>query len=174
MLKRQKIVLLLGATACVAAITVFALKKAHFVDPAPAIATVNEYFSASGTEFDMPAPTRASLNCAYRLLRSNAQFKSIAAYSVDHFRVALEYTVRSGDGHSLTSDILISGPLDGVSTWEQVPQHGETTEHGFEELDVLTKSLPSWDSNCNLRPVFDNTLPGPKPRSEWRSIKMED
>jgi hypothetical protein len=46
MLKRRKVVFaLLGAAVCVAALAVFALKKVHIVNPAPAIAVANEYFS---------------------------------------------------------------------------------------------------------------------------------
>jgi hypothetical protein len=95
------------------------------------------------TASDIPAPVRASLSCIIRLLKSNSQFQSIAVYSVDHFRNALEYTIHGKDDHALTSDILVSGPFDGVLTWSLVSQHGETPEQGFEELEVLMKSLPS-------------------------------
>jgi hypothetical protein len=130
--------------------------------------------SAAGADTapEIPAPVRTTLKCIYLLLKSNSQFQSVAAYSVDEFRNALEYTIHGKDDHALTSDILVSGPLGGALTWSLVSQHGETTEQGFEELEVLMKSLPGWDSRCNLKPAGDHLLPQPKPRSEWRRIAL--
>ena len=121
---------------------------------------------------EIPASARTTLNCIYLLLKSNSQFQSVAAYSVDEFRNALEYTIHGKDDHALTSDILLSGAFGGVLTWSLVPQHGETTEQVFGELDVLMKSLPGWDSRCNLKPAGDHLLPQPKPRSEWRRLSL--
>jgi hypothetical protein len=137
---------------------------------------VGVFISVSAVRADtapeIPASVRSTLNCIYLLLKSNSQFQSVAAYSVDEFRNALEYTIHGKNDHALTSDILVSGAFGGVLTWSLVSQHGETTEQGFEEMDVLMRSLPGWDSRCNLKPAGDHLLPQPKPRSEWLRIAL--
>jgi hypothetical protein len=137
---------------------------------------IGVYISVSTVRADtapeIPASVRTALKCIYLLLKSNSQFQSVDVYSVDDFRSALEFTIRGKDGHDLTSDILLSGPFGGATTWSLVTLHGETTAQGFEELDSLTKSFPGWDSSCNLKPAADNLLPQPKPRSEWRRLSL--
>jgi hypothetical protein len=118
---------------------------------------------------------REAVMCVFRILQSNPRFQSINAYSVDEFRSALEYTTHSDDGRDIITDIMVSGPqIQRSFTWSVVALHGETTEQGFRELEILDKSLPGWYSSCNLKPVADNRIPGPKPRSEWRPITWED
>lgn len=61
------------------------------------------------TGHEISAAARISISCVYRILKSNPRFRSIAAYSVDGFRNALEFTIQAKDGYALTMDILISG-----------------------------------------------------------------
>jgi hypothetical protein len=116
---------------------------------------------------DIPAPEKALLECIYHLLKSKAEVQSVEVYARDDWRFAFEYTTRDTRGQVLISDLMLFG-----NSWNMQPQHGESTETGFKELDFLTKSFPDMDSKCHVSPAGDYLLPGPKPRAEWRQIEL--
>jgi hypothetical protein len=116
----------------------------------------------------------AALKCVYNLLNSSLGVQKVEAFSVDGFRHAIEFTIRAENGHVLTGDMMLSERTNGTFTWSVRAFHGESTEDGFEELDFLTKAIPDLDSKCHMTPAMDNLLPGPRPRSEWQRINLEN
>ena len=119
------------------------------------------------------APAKlAAMKCVYGALKSAPEVQSVAVYSIDGFRHAIEYTMRTRSGHVLAGDMMISGATDGDFGWSVVAFHGETTDEGFEELDFLMNAVPNLDSKCHLKPVGDHLIPGPKPRSEWQRMDL--
>lgn len=131
-------------------------------------------FAATASAPHIPVARMTAIKCAYGPLQSNPRVLSIAAYSIDGFRHAIEFTFRGKSGHVLTGDMMISGPMDGELGWSIVAFHGESGPEGFEELDFLDKAVPDMDSKCHLSPMGDNLIPGPKPRSKWKRLNLRN
>ncbi|HWA91660.1 MAG TPA: hypothetical protein VG889_16595 [Rhizomicrobium sp.] len=121
---------------------------------------------------DMGSEKAATMTCVYRSLKSDPDVRSVAAYSIDGMRHAIEYTFRGKDGRDLVADVMISGRLDRDFGWSVVAFHGETSAEGFEELEFLMKAVPDLDAKCHMTPIGDHLLPEPKSRSEWQPVDL--
>lgn len=133
MLKSRKIIVaLLGAAACVAALTVFALKRVHIVDPAPAIAVANEYFSdmqqgepdAAFALYAIDVREQLGDNWKSFMRTMPKAFGAITSYSVEQGRVVpVErqgcYLLRYGVQRTLVNSTegLLICPTNGAK-WE--------------------------------------------------------
>ena len=134
-------------------------------------------YIAGGLAAAAPAPETPdakliAIKCVYSSLKSNPEVQSLAAYSIDGYRHAIEFTFRSKSGRVLTGDMMISGDKSEELGWSIVSFHNESTEDGFDELDFLAGAVPNLDSKCHLSPVGDNLIPGPQPRSDWQRIDL--
>ena len=89
----------------------------------------------------------------------------------DGFRHAVEYVRRGKNGRRLTGDIIVVGPLYGVSTWNVI---SPSTAEAAAELNFLEEAIPDLNSNCHLKAADDYFLPGPRPRADWRRLTLKD
>ena len=105
----------------------------------------------------IPSATRSTLKCIYDLVRSDRSVQSVGAYDIDGFRFAVEYTFRDVDRQAV-SDIVLTEAEKDTFTYEGTLLEDEWT-------DVIR-------SKCHVQPAFDNLWPRPKPRAEWRPIKL--
>jgi hypothetical protein len=98
-------------------------------------------------------------------LKSDSAVQSVALYSIDGFRFAVEYGFRNKDNRAVVSDIeLIIDADEPVTQTDRIPR--EVSQETATEAEELESSL-DLSSNCHLTTAFDNLFPEPKARADW-------
>ena len=120
----------------------------------------------------IPPEALPAVKCIYRLLKSSSAIQSVDVYSMDGFRTGIEYAFRDHNGQVLVSDIeLVSPSADAVFLGDKVPR--ELSEEAVNKGQDLLFGL-HLDEKCRLTWAFDNLLPQPKARTEWRRLDLSN
>ena len=110
----------------------------------------------------------AALKCISRLLETKAAVHSVGLYVIDDERSAVEFGFRYKDGSRLVADIMLLQYGAEKPTWEVI----DARKNSGKTLDSTDDVLSGLDftAQCHIAPGFDDTVPGPKPRSQWLRI----
>ena len=118
---------------------------------------------------EIPIATMPTVKCVYRILKSSGAVQSVDAYAIDGFRSAIEYTFRDKNGHQVISDIMLSG-----RHYSFPIQHDESQVVVAQDMDFASRISDRLSSECHVSPAFDNLLPSPKVRADWRRVDLPD
>ena len=123
----------------------------------------------------IPSAQQSTVKCVYRLLKSKAAIQSVDVYAVDGFRSAVEYTFRDASGHTVVSDIMISGISTNGGhdiTYDGQPMNGDSQKMIHEEMDFLGQISNELHSECQIMPAFDHLIPGPPEHKLWLQVEL--
>lgn len=107
-----------------------------------------------------------TIKCLHDLFGSSPAVQTADLYVIDEARLAIEYRFRSHSGNVITDDLMLLA-LPSTNMTYDVVSRGKPQAEGFDAAFVfdLIES-----SKCRLSPVFDDSIPGPKPRAKWQHV----
>jgi hypothetical protein len=117
----------------------------------------------------LPPATVAPARCVYSLLKADPAVRSVDVYVVDNVRAAIELVFRDKAGSAVVSDIVLTAVGGDVSYMGSF-QYGESEGVADEEIEFLSRFAQTFTSQCHLSAAFDDLLPSPEARSEWRHV----
>ena len=118
----------------------------------------------------LPTPLKPAVKCIYSLMKSSNAIQSVNLYDIDGFRYAIEFSFRNKQNNIVADDIeLFSTPYDG-QVWEGDKVPREISQQAMMEGSEIEDRL-ELTSKCHISQTFDNVLPQPLARKEWREIK---
>jgi len=112
--------------------------------------------------------TLPTIKCIYHILKSSGAVQSVNVYSIDETRIGIEHAFRNKDNQVVVFDIeLLSLPGRSVVASDKVPR--EISEKTMNDAQNFESKL-DLNSKCHLTWVFDNLIPSPRARADWRTI----
>ena len=123
--------------------------------------------AAVGQVPSVPAVAIPVVQCMHRLLKSSNEVQSVDLYSIDGFRIAVEYAFRNEEGAVVVSDIELLPLGRSVDEGDKIPREVSLKTAG--EGQDLEQKL-GLASKCHYSFSFDNLLPQPKARADWQKL----
>ena len=115
------------------------------------------------------AKVLSAAKCVSGIFKSKHAMKSVEAYDVDSFRVAIEYTFNGKSGRELIGDLVITVAGDDVS-YSGVEEHNEGSDALLEERRFIDGM--NFGPKCHLVSVGDPMLGLSRPRQEWQLVDL--
>jgi hypothetical protein len=124
----------------------------------------------------LPTQERLALACLHRFIASRPNAYSVDAYLIDGYRSAVEYKYRNKDGNEAVGDVMLSY-FEGMDvSYEFLDVHGGTSQAGNEDMDLVLgqRDVDSrrMETLCHVTGGFDDTVPGPHPRTDWLKVNL--
>ncbi|HTQ15431.1 MAG TPA: hypothetical protein VMH86_16295 [Rhizomicrobium sp.] len=116
-----------------------------------------------------PPATPPALRCVYDLMKRDAHAQSVAAYSIDEVRSAIEFSFQDKTNRTVTADIMILS-VGSPATYHLTILPGEPDDMGWEALDFLSETIPDGIGQCHIGPGLDSLIPQPSPHDQWRRV----
>ena len=133
---------------------------------AVALSSVSGFAMADSLQA-VPPTAIPAVKCVHRILETSSAVQSVDLYSIDGFRFATEFAFRNKAGQAVVSDIEFFELGGSVAEGDKIPREISRAT-AIEATDLESKL--DLVSKCHLNPAFDNLLPLPKARAEWRKI----
>jgi hypothetical protein len=148
--------------------------RSHFLFVAIVVGFVSTTAMAgvfsSPPKSSIPMSAIPTVKCVRELLKSSSAVQSVSLYSVDGFRFSVEYVFRDKKGQFVFSDIEMYALPGKTSIFESDKVPREISEETMSEADDLELGLDLF-TKCNLdNHSFDNLIPQPAARADWRRI----
>jgi hypothetical protein len=115
------------------------------------------------------AKALSAARCVSSIFKTHHAMKSVQAFAVDDFRVAIEYTFNGKTGRELIGDLVIAAAGDGVS-YSVVEEHNEGSDASLEEVRFIEGM--NFGPKCHLTSAGDPMLGLSLPRREWHRVNL--